>query len=242
MYKKLSWALPALLLLASCAARIETSSMLVRWDQPRVEQATQKIADRLHLTAVMALDSIPFLVSREQEIPQYSFRALMIMSPADSFHQLAVSAASASRAAAVNVNKCVSSFYLQELEPGYADKNQDRLIMLPPKTMPAMRKRAWLNLGCGMRYAGKANPLVDQGGNRFWSVALGVWDVAHYGLIIGGPFIGKTDQDKIQISAGGVVSLLAWKLFMTNFELRKTVLGYNTLAGTGYAVPREITE
>jgi hypothetical protein len=233
---------PVLLLLCSCAARIETSSLVVRWDQPQVEQAAQKIADKLRLTPAEAPDSITFLISSDREIPLYSCRAMLVASPSDSFRQLALSTACVSRAVAANLNKCITSFYLQELEPGYTDKNRERLASLPPKSLSAMRKRAWVNLGYGLRYAGQGNPFVSPGDNLFWSVALGLWDVAHYGLIIGGPFIGKTDADKVRLSAGGAISLLAWKLFLTNMEMKKTVLGYNTLTGAGYAVPREVLE
>jgi len=132
------------------------------------------------------------------------------------------------------------SAYLQETDSEYSGHDEN-FLDLPIKSESEFWKRNYINMGYGMTYAMKDNPFVTQKG-----LAIGFFyfmETAHYIAIFGGPFFGKTNNDKLVIPIFGVTSLILWKAVFSGLLMGKPMVkSYNRFAKMKYRIPKSFAE
>ena len=134
-----------------------------------------------------------------------------------------------------NYSKLLMSAYLQEIDSDYLN-NANNFTSLVVKDKSEFWKRNWINMGYGMSYLAKDNPFM--GGK---DIAVGffyLWEVLHYIPILGGPFLGETQEDKIMIPIIGISSLIIWKVLLSRLMIGNRYIKINNnVHNSGYKIP-----
>jgi hypothetical protein len=135
-----------------------------------------------------------------------------------------------------NISTFFMSAYLQETNKDYA--NNMTCMRLYPKDKKEYWKRNWINMGYGISYALKDNPFVS-GKGAYIGFAY-AWEAFHYFMILGGPFLGRTSKDKIEISLIGVCSLFLWKKYLLGGQFSGIINNYNNIVNSKYKIPNNL--
>lgn len=132
------------------------------------------------------------------------------------------------------------SSFLQETNTEYS-QNKENFLSLSLKSNAEFWKRNMINMGYGTSYAFKDNPFTSGGG---FAVVFGYfWETLHYIPIFGGPFFGKTHNDKISIPIVGLSSLIIWKTIFYGLIMGQPIIKtYNRFATMKYKVPKSIKD
>lgn len=137
-----------------------------------------------------------------------------------------------------NYSKLLMSAYLQEIDSDYLI-NKNNFTSLVVKDKSEFWKRNWINMGYGMSYLAKDNPFM--GGKALAVGFFYLWEALHYIPIIGGPFFGETQEDKIMIPIIGISSLIVWKgLFSGLIIGNRYIKINNNVQNSGYKIPSNL--
>lgn|GEM_PF-2393927 len=141
-----------------------------------------------------------------------------------------------SQEVADHLGKALYSFLNQEIDPSYV--NEHDLIKPEIKSKNEMVKRTFLNMGYGIAYVGKDNPFVTPWDNKLGVYFFGAMDISLIGLAVGGPFIGKTDRNRLSISLTAISGLLAFKFIVLFAQNIDDLNAYNIFVNSGYLWPK----
>lgn len=226
------------LLFLGCV-NIEMSKVSTDYSTDQVESVADTIASELGLNKRMAIDSVPVYVTPLNKNPIYSFKALV--QPADKGQNVIKILTFYGGDKAINrkLNLTFKSYFEQELYKDSLKLDLGEYVRLEPRSKKEMWKRNFINLGYGIHYAGIGHPYYEQWDGWLGVVAFGILDVAHYALIFGGPSIGKTEKEGLQVSLTGVASLLFYKLMIPWAVNEKLIDGYNSFAESKYLIPKD---
>ena len=208
-------------------------------DSKTIENASNSIVKKLGLQAHPTSDSIQTYVRKSGRHNVFLFRTLALPYNDDS-SKVTITTVSQYESVAKNLNVAINSFLDQELHPDIVNQNQGRFYKPNSKSKSEFQQKTWVNLGYGINYVGKENPFVSKSDNTIGTVFFGLFDLAHIALIIGGPFIGETKEDKITISLVGLGSLIVWKLLLPTLQSNRDIEEYNNIANSDYFLPIEL--
>jgi hypothetical protein len=138
--------------------------------------------------------------------------------------------------AAQNISKFYMSAYLQEIDKKYTINNL--FVKLPAKDFNEFRKRNWISMGYGKSYSLKNNPFASAKGMHVGLAYL--CDAFTTFMIVGGPFIGETTQDKIAIPILGIVFNVILKKFLIGRSSELNVDSYNSIVNSKYGIPSNL--
>lgn len=136
---------------------------------------------------------------------------------------------------ATNLLLCLHSAYHQEIDSNY--KHIDSIFKeYPPKSYANHWKNCLISTGYAAQQAYKDNPYSE---NAWLGAGLGYgMELMSYITILDGLFFCKTREDKFQVPIVGVSCLFFWKIFFGGVVIGSDVLEYNTIANSGYRIPK----
>jgi hypothetical protein len=138
--------------------------------------------------------------------------------------------------AARNISRFYMSAYMQQINKDYNQRQS--FIKLPTKDLDKFWKRNWISMGYGMSYSLNGNPFASAKGTYVGFAYF--WDAFTSFMIVGGPFIGKTTKDKIEIPILGIVINLIYKKYFIGRMGELNVDSYNSIVNSKYGIPNNL--
>lgn len=132
------------------------------------------------------------------------------------------------------------SFLKQELEKVQILEDNKNFFKLTPKSKEEYQKRNWIFMPYGYSYLGEDNPFANNEDHTANKIFLGLIEVGHYALIIGGPFLAKSNKDKVMIPIIGLTGLAAWKFLIPWQQGNRQIESFNGIAKSGYYIPESV--